>query len=175
MKRINLDFMPYLLGLLLCVSACSKDDEGSPDTNNNHMTINGQRFTITAITVNTRTDFTFDDSESWEVILADATYAPHINDDDYEGDGHGIVIDYKSQNDPIEIDTESEFTNEYRLRIRAYDNGFVYGSDAFDPNTQGLIVTVNGNNVTIDGNGYDEDNRDNTFSFYYEGPASIFN
>ncbi|WP_422004059.1 hypothetical protein [Roseivirga pacifica] len=173
MKRINLDFMLYLLGLLLCLSACSKDDEGTPDTNNK-MTIKGREYTIAKVAVTKGAGFTGVE-DSWRVVLADAIYAPDIDDDDYEGDGYGIVIEYQNDNHPIEIDTYSQSTGTYMLRIAAYDGGSYYQSDSFDVNTRYLTVTINGDRVTIEGEGYDADDSDDSFTFFYEGSVSIFN
>lgn len=169
MKRINLDFMPYLLGLLLCLTACSKDDEGSPDTNNK-MTIDGQDYTISAISVTKDTGFGGIEG-SWTIVLADAIFAPDINDDDYEGDGYGIVIEYKNDDHPIEIDNYSVTNSPYMLRIAAYDGGDYYSTT----DTRYLTVEINGDRVTIEGEGLDSDDTNKKFTFFYEGEASLFN
>lgn len=173
MKTIRLWGVYALLCSLCLTVGCGGDDNGDDPTNNNHLTINGERFSIASITVNERDDFT--SIPSWQVILADASYAPHVNNNDYEGAGHGIIIDYISENDPIEIDTENEFVSDYHLRLTAYDNGDIHQTRSNNPNTNGLTISVSGNEVTIEGDGVDEDDSSQTFSFFYQGASSIFN
>ena len=175
MYRLRAGLILFLVFPLFLGFSCGGDDGGDEDqpTNNNGITINGQRFTVTSITVNERNNFT--STTSWEVILADATYAPHVNNDDYEGNGIGIIIDYISENDPVEINTGSEPTNQYDLRITAYVNGDIYQSRLNDPNTHSLTVSVSGNEVTIQGDGEDSGDSNQTFSFVYQGSSSVFN